>query len=142
MSVVEQVEGEKDFAAFVGHAHASLRDGDQMRIEVNGKHFDLKSSDSERVLELIELVASGRPFFLNTPPDTITTGQAADLLGISRPTLVKLIDDGRLPAERVGTHRRLRSSDVIEFQQQAQAGFSEGLNKLAALTEEFGLQDS
>lgn len=46
---------------------------------------------------------------------SLTTQQAADLLGISRPTVVKLIENGDLPAERVSSRLRLR--DVLAYQQ-------------------------
>ena len=46
---------------------------------------------------------------------TITTQQAADMLGISRPTLIRLLDSGRIPFERPGAHRRLRVDDVTAF---------------------------
>lgn len=49
---------------------------------------------------------------------TLTTQQAADLLDISRPTLIKAPDDGKLPFTRSGTHRRLALTDVLGYREQ------------------------
>ncbi len=74
-------------------------------------------------------------------PDEITTGQAADLLGVTRPTVVSLIDRGELPALRVGSHRRLKTADVVAFLEAARSGRRAALDEIVAISEELGLYD-
>ncbi|MHA4848050.1 helix-turn-helix domain-containing protein [Rhodococcus sp. MSC1_016] len=61
----------------------------------------------------------------------LTTQQAADLLGVSRPTVRRLIDVGDLPAEKVGTWHRLLLRDVLEYQQQRRSRQYEALAQTA-----------
>ncbi|WP_268918836.1 excisionase family DNA-binding protein [Actinomyces trachealis] len=65
----------------------------------------------------------------------MATQEATDFLGISRPTLVKLLESGRIPFERpaAGSHRRVRLADVVEYQRQAAQDRSDAL---AAMTRE------
>lgn len=62
--------------------------------------------------EVIRAMASGATVTVMSTPAEITTSTAAAMLGISRPTLMKLIRDGAIPAHKVGTHTRLLTDDV------------------------------
>lgn len=74
----------------------------------------------------------------------LTTQQAADLLGISRPTLVKLIKEGKLQSEQPSgsRHRRLRLAEVLEYQRQRRRDRDEALTQLVRDAEEEGLYDA
>lgn len=64
--------------------------------------------------EVLRAVASGSTVTVVTTPRVVTTSTAAAMLGISRPTLMKMIGAGAIAAHKVGTHTRLRAEDVLE----------------------------
>lgn len=69
-----------------------------------------------RVLaKVIEVMARGGTVTIGSMPDELSTTVAATHLGISRPTLMKLIRSGEIPAHKVGSHHRLNASDVLAF---------------------------
>ena len=72
----------------------------------------------------------------------LSTQQVADILGVSRPFVVKLIDDGALPAQFVGTHRRVRTGDLETYQYKRRQKSRAAMDELVALTEEMGLYNS
>ena len=85
--------------------------------------------------------ASGRAVEVRTVADELTTQEAADLLGVSRPFVVKLVDSGELPARRVGTHRRLRRDDVLAHRDQMRTTQAAALAELSDQAQELGLYD-
>lgn len=64
--------------------------------------------------QVLQAVASGSSVTVMATPREVTTSTAAAMLGVSRPTLMKMVKDGALPAHKVGTHTRLLSEDVLE----------------------------
>lgn len=64
------------------------------------------------IQQVLEALASGSTVTVSAVPSEVTTSTAAAMLGISRPTLMKMVRDGTIPAHKVGTHTRLRTEDV------------------------------
>ena len=72
-----------------------------------------------RVLhQVIEAMNQGLAVTVVPQSQTMTTQQAAELLGVSRPTFVRLLDADRIPYERVGSHRRVLLRDVLAYREQ------------------------
>ncbi|AKK04294.1 DNA-binding protein, excisionase family [Corynebacterium epidermidicanis] len=68
--------------------------------------------------KVLDAVAAGRPISISRMPERITTTTAATMLGVSRPTVMKYIKQGKLSSTMVGTHHRLDSNEVLEFLEQ------------------------
>lgn len=80
-----------------------------------GDQVEIPEEIHRVLLQVIDSMQRGLAVSILPQSKTLTTQQAADLLGISRPTLVKLLDEQKLPFERVGTHRRVLLVDVMAF---------------------------
>lgn len=69
----------------------------------------------------------------------LTTQQAAELLNVSRPYLIRLLDRGDLPFELVGTHRRIRIEDVLRYRQERSRRRREALRRLSGEADDLGI---
>lgn len=69
----------------------------------------------------------------------LTTQEAADMLGISRPSLIQLLEEGKMEYRRVGTHRRVRFDALMKYRRQADAARRAALAELAAYDQELGI---
>ncbi|MCZ9292523.1 helix-turn-helix domain-containing protein [Corynebacterium lehmanniae] len=80
-------------------------------------HVTLPKQTAVWVRDLLEDLAEGRLVRPPEPDEEMTTQQVANLLGVSRPFVVKLIDNGKLPGHKVGTHRRVYTRDAHAFKE-------------------------
>jgi excisionase family DNA binding protein len=89
------------------------------------------------LVHVLRGLARGR-VSVTTLPEELTTTVAAELVGVSRPTLMKLVRAGELPSRQVGSHTRLRTSDVLALRRKRAHDRLEALDALRELDEEFG----
>ncbi|MEV6256125.1 helix-turn-helix domain-containing protein [Nocardia sp. NPDC051911] len=79
--------------------------------------IELPPEVHEALVQVVTAMQAGKAVTVAPRSMTLTSQQAADLLGVSRPTVIKLIERGELPAERIGSRHRLRLDDVLEYQE-------------------------
>lgn len=86
-----------------------------------GDQVELPHEIYEILVKAVDAMRSGMAVTITPNSLTMTTQQAAELLGITRPTLVKLLDEGKIPFEKPNTHRRVRLADVLAYKEQRKA---------------------
>ena len=70
----------------------------------------------------------------------VTTQDAAEILGVSRPYLVKLLESGQMPFHRAGTHRRVLLQDVLDYKEQRDRNRRESLRALTEESQSMGME--
>jgi excisionase family DNA binding protein len=96
----------------------------------------------EVITNVVMALRRGQAITLAPHALRLTTQQAADLLGISRPTLVKLLEDGKIPFETPNRHRRIQLSDLLTFQASRRTERRETLRDLAREAQDIGTYDA
>jgi len=107
-------------------------------VRVGDESIELPESANQAVRSLLRDLATGVPVHVIPADAELTTQQVADLLGLSRTYVVRLIDQGSLPALMAGTHRRLHASDVLAYRERRASKLA-ALDVLTEADEEFGL---
>ena len=94
----------------------------------------------ELFLDVLGQMANGNAVTLVPVHAELTTQQAAELLNVSRPHVIKLLEAGELPFHKVGTHRRISAADLFAFRRKRAAQADEAMAELARLFQELGLE--
>jgi excisionase family DNA binding protein len=100
---------------------------------------DLPPIVARHVMEILEATEAGNAVTVVSIEAEVTPRQAAELLNVSRPFLVGMIERGVLPARMVGSQHRLPLKDVLAYKEENRAKRRETLREMAALDQKLGL---
>ena len=103
----------------------------------DGQHVELPEGAFEALTFVVRGMAAGMTMTLMPSGKQLTTQQAAELLHVSRPHLIKLLDEGAMPFEKVGTHRRIRIEDVLAHRERRARERREQLDEITRLSQDF-----
>lgn len=111
-----------------------------LKIDGYKKALEVPKSAVNMFFKILESMAEGNTFAVFIADDNdVSTQQAADILGVSRPHLVKLLESGEIPFFKTGTHRRIDIQDVIAYGKKLRKNRTDKLNFLASQAQEHNL---
>lgn len=115
--------------------------GDSISVKIQGEKNVLivPKKALSLLFEIMNDMANGKSITLLPSDAEVTTQQAADLLGVSRPHLVNLLEKGEIPFKKVGTHRRIALKDILEYKQGLKKKRAKELHFLAKQAQELNL---
>lgn len=105
--------------------------GQAMLVGPDGKQVPIPAELFQVLEEAANVLALGDGISILPYSAKLTTQEAADFLGMSRPTFVKILQSGAIPFEMAGRHRRVTLRDVVNYQERAQRERREALAELA-----------
>lgn len=108
----------------------------------NGVGVPLPRPIYDVLIQVVEAMRAGRAITVAPLAQRLTTQEAAELLGVSRPTLVKLLESGAIPFEKPGRHRRVKLADLLAYRDARTVARRETLNRMTEEASEAGLYDA
>ena len=107
----------------------------------NGEHLVLPPAVFAVLRDVIEAMSNGQAVTIAPVHQRLTTQEAADLLGISRPTFVKLLESGEISFEQPGRHRRVRLASVLAYRQRRSTQRRESLDRMVEIADASGMYE-
>ena len=129
---------------FIAHLQARGREAAPARarlVDVDGKSVELPESMLEVLVQVAESMKAGLAVTVAPHHLTLSTQEAADLLRISRTTLVRLLESGVIPFDKPSRHRKVRLADLLEYRQRQRRVADQALADMVADTQRLGLYD-
>jgi len=112
-----------------------------IEIEVGDGKESLKipASAFQHLSSILEYMSQGRAVSVLSIDEELTTQEAADILNVSRPHVVKLSEEGEIPFHKVGRHRRIKLKDLLAYKKKYKKRQRKALDELTRISQEEGL---
>jgi excisionase family DNA binding protein len=104
-----------------------------------GAEFEVPEFAFRFLFQLLQETAKGNAVTLIPVHSELTTLQAADILNVSRPYVVKLLESGEIPFHKRGRHRRIRFDDLMEYKKKDELEREKAFEEMVELSEELGI---
>ena len=127
--------------AQIRELHRMLQLGSPALVGADGERLELPEAVFRLLKDIVRNMQHGRAIVLVPENQQLTTQRAADLLGVSRPHLIKMLEPGVLPCHKVGSHRRVYLKDLVAYQKRRDLERKAAINRIAKEAFESGLYD-
>ncbi|MBW3086829.1 hypothetical protein KEM60_03058 [Austwickia sp. TVS 96-490-7B] len=131
-----------DFVAALERAGGQIPERRPAIISADGTQHELPEAMVDVLRHVASALSAGRAVNVAPLNAMLTTQEAAGFLGVSRPTLVRILERGEIPMEQPGRHRYVRLSDLLEYQQRSRTERRHALQNMVEASEEVGLYEA
>ncbi len=107
----------------------------------DGEEIPLPESLSALLGQIVSQLTHGNAVRVASIHEELTTQEAADILNVSRPYLIKLLEEGTIPFVKTGTHRRIRFNELMEYKRYRDVERTRAINEIAQFSQDAGLYD-
>lgn len=114
----------------------------EIEIEETNEKIKIPLSALKLLGDILKAMGQGKLISLVPIAAEVTTQAAAEILGCSRPHLVKLLEDGKITFTKIGKHRRIKYDDIMDYRKQMKEQQKQNIIDIMNLDEETGLYDS
>lgn len=113
--------------------------GVKIKLEETGEQITIPETAFSILVEVLSNMSEGKSLTILTAETELSTQKAAEILKVSRPHLVKLLETGILPFRKVGSHRRILLYDLIKYDEKLKNNREKQLTFLAKQAQELNL---
>jgi excisionase family DNA binding protein len=115
-----------------------VEEGSTRLVAPDGRQIGLPDTVKELLLKILKSLQAGKAVSIVAEHQELTTQRAANILGVSRPFLIRLLEDGYIPFHMVGSHRRIYLQDLLAYKHRRDSARHEALDQLAKIELEAG----
>jgi len=113
--------------------------GVKIKIQETGEFITIPKKALSLLITILSNMSEGKSITIIPTDSEVSTQQAADMLNVSRPHLVKLLENNTIPFKKVGSHRRILLRDLVTFEKSLQRTREEKLKFLSEQAQDFNL---
>jgi excisionase family DNA binding protein len=141
-SKLDQKVASESYSALASAIEQINSDQPEIEIEETGEKIKIPLSAIKLLGEILKSMGQGKLISIVPIATEVTTQYAAEILGCSRPHLVKLLEEGKISYTKVGKHRRIKFDDIINYKEQMKGQQKQNIIDIMNADEEAGLYDS
>lgn len=138
----EQLIAMESYDALASTLEQLHSDNPEIEIEETEQKIKIPINALKLLVEILKETSNGNPISIVPVATEMTTQAAAELLGCSRPHVVKLLEEGKIKFTKVGKHRRVKFEDVMNYKKEFKNTQKAAISEIMRLDEESGLYDT